>query len=138
MPSMSTYLAQALINWILRGQAAPTLPANLYFAAYTTDPTMADTGSEVSTTSTGYARVSLARATGSWDSPSSSGATQNAVVITFPVPTGNWGQVTHIGIRDASSGGNLLLRGALTSPKNVNNGDPAPSFAVGEVDWVIS
>jgi hypothetical protein len=38
--------------------------------------------------------------------------------------------VTHFGIWDASTSGNLLFCQALTTAKTVNNGDPAPAFAI--------
>jgi hypothetical protein len=38
---------------------------------------------------------------------------------------------------DASSSGNLLFRTALTTPKTVNNGDAAPSFAAGALTFTI-
>jgi hypothetical protein len=39
--------------------------------------------------------------------------------------------VTHIGVFDAASAGNLWMWGALTVSKTINNGDAAPSFAAG-------
>jgi hypothetical protein len=66
------------------------------------------------------------------------GATQNPGAITFPAPTANWGVVTHIGIFDAASGGNLLFHGALTASKTINNLDPAPSFAIGDLDITLA
>jgi len=57
------------------------------------------------------------------------GVTSNNGSITFPSPSASWGTVTHFGIWDASTGGNLLFHGALTTSKTINNGDAAPSFA---------
>lgn len=51
------------------------------------------------------------------------GVTSNSVDITFTQATASWGTVTHFGILDASSGGNLLYHGALTTAKTVDNGD---------------
>ena len=56
------------------------------------------------------------------------GQTSNAATITFPAPSASWGSIVAIGIFDASTGGNLLLWGPLTTAKTVNNGDPAPTF----------
>ena len=58
-----------------------------------------------------------------------SGAGSNNGTITFPAPTANWGVVTHVGVYDATTAGNLLFFGALTTNKTVNSGDAAPSFA---------
>jgi hypothetical protein len=62
-------------------------------------------------------------------SSGSSGTTSNNAAITFPAPTANWGVVSHFGVYDATSGGNLLFWGALTVSKTINNGDASPSFA---------
>ena len=59
------------------------------------------------------------------------GTTSNNAAVTFPAPTANWGSVSYFGIYDASTAGNLLFCAALTTAKTINNGDAAPSFAIG-------
>jgi hypothetical protein len=59
------------------------------------------------------------------------GSTNNLVAITYPAPTANWGTVNAVSLEDAASAGNELVYSALTTPKTVNNGDAAPSFAIG-------
>ena len=54
----------------------------------------------------------------------------NDGAVTFPAATASWGTVTHFGVFDASSTGNLLYWGALTTSKTIGSGDTA-SFAVG-------
>lgn len=110
----SNYLENAMINAVLRNTTY-TSPATVYLALYTTDPTEADTGTEVSGGS--YARQSVA-----FSAPSD-GATSNSGDITFPTATANWGTITHVGLRDASSGGNLLYYAALAASKTVNSND---------------
>ena len=56
----------------------------------------------------------------------SSGTTTaaNVQAIPFAQATANYNaQVTHIGVYDALTGGNLLFHGALTVPKTVTTGD---------------
>lgn len=136
---MSNYLENKLIDHLFRG-IAYTPPATLEFALFTAAPNDAGGGTEVSGGS--YARVAIAasttnfaatNATGSTTSPSSgtSGTTSNNVLITFPVPTANWGVATHMAVFDAHTGGNMLHWGALATPKTINKGDAAPSFAAG-------
>jgi hypothetical protein len=84
-------------------------------ALYTTDPTDADTGTEVSGGS--YARQAV-----TFGSPSN-GVSTNSASVTFPTATGNWGTITHIGIRDASTAGNLLYHTPLDTSKTVNTSD---------------
>ncbi len=43
--------------------------------------------------------------------------------------TADWGTITHFGIFDASSGGNLLFHGALTESRTVNSGGQAKFLA---------
>ena len=135
--ALSDYLENKLVDHVWRGTAY-TAPANTYVALYTSACSDAAGGTEVSTTSTGYARVAVSSATTSWNgthgtttgaSSGTSGTISNAASITFGAPTANWGSITNWGILDASTGGNLLICAALTTPKTVNNGDAAPSFA---------
>lgn len=114
MASLSNY-AEDKLNDHLLGTTAFTMPATVYLALYTTDPTDADTGTEVS--GGAYARQTIAF------SASSGGAASNSADVTFPVATANWGIVTHIGLRDASTGGNLLAHGALSTSKQIDTDD---------------
>lgn len=123
------FLENAILDHVFRGVAMPTL-TDIWVALFTAAPGEAGGGTEVSTTGTAYARVLVARAGASWDAPSA-GATANAIVITFPSPTADWGVVTHMAFVDAATAGNILYYEALTTPRTVNNGDVAPSFAIG-------
>lgn len=114
MAEMSNYLENALINATLRNTSY-TSPATVYVALYTTDPTDADTGTEVS--GNGYARQSV-----TFGAPSN-GASTNSGAVEFPQATGSWGTVAYIGLRDASSGGNLLYHSPLDASKTIATGD---------------
>lgn len=132
MSAMSDYLEVELRKHIFR-TGSFTKPTGLYIALLTAAPSDAGGGTEV--TGGSYARVNLAPGDANWTAPDSTGGlTDNAVAITFPTPTANWGSITHFAIFDAASAGNMLFWGALTTPKTVNNGDPAPSFPVGALD----
>ena len=114
MAEMSNYLEAALINATLRNTSY-TSPSVVYVGLYTSDPTDANTGTEVSGGS--YARQSI-----TFGAPSS-GTSTNSAAIEFPAATANWGVVTHVGIRDALTSGNLLYHTALDASKTINNGD---------------
>ena len=124
--NISNYLENEILDHTL-GTASYTMPTTVYIALYTSDPTDADSGSEVSGGS--YARQSAA-----FD-VAAAGATQNSADITFPQATADWGTVTHIGIRDAATIGNLLWHGPLSQSKTVNNGD---TFKINAGDLDIS
>lgn len=124
MADLSNDLETKLINQVLRNTAY-TRPTTVYAALYTSDPTDADVGTEV--TGGSYARQSVA-----FDAPSD-GTTDNTSDVTFPTATAAWGTVTHVGLRDASSGGNLLFHSPLADSRVVNNGDTF-KFNAGDLD----
>jgi hypothetical protein len=140
----SDYLENKIIDHLFR-TASFTKPSALYVALFTAAPSDAAGGTEVS--GGGYARVNLAPLDTNWKatqggtsgvSSGTGGATANAVAITFPAPSANWGTVTHFGIFDASSGGNLLIWDVLTASRTILSGDPAPSFAVDQLTITVS
>jgi hypothetical protein len=114
MAEMGNYLENALINAVLRNTSY-TSPTTTYLAVYTSDPTDADTGTEV--TGGSYARQEI-----TFGSPSN-GVTTNSAAIEFPQATASWGTVTHVAIRDALTSGNLLFHTPLDTSKTINNGD---------------
>lgn len=113
----SVHLAQALIGFILRGQAFT--PPSRYLALYDADPTAADiTANEID--AAWYAR----QAVSSWDAPTGTGvSTANSGTFTFPAVTGASVTVTHWGLKDASTAGNLLISKALPSSEVLSVGD---------------
>jgi len=116
MAEFSNYLENALINAVLRNTSY-TSPATVYVSLYTSDPTDADSGTEVSTSGTGYARTAV-----TFGAPSN-GVSTNSADVTFPTATASWGTVTHIGIHDASTSGNLLFHTPLDTSKTIDSGD---------------
>lgn len=90
-------------------------PQDIYVALYTGAPSDAGGGTEVSGGS--YARQLAGL------SAAAAGATSNAGDITFPTATASWGTITHVGLFDAVSGGNLMMWSALDDSKAVGNGD---------------
>lgn len=141
----SDYMENMLIDAIFRGQTF-TAPIALYAALFTAPGTDAGGGTEVAGGS--YARVAVPKTLAGWAgtqgagttvaSTGTGGATSNNGVVTFPTPTAAWGSITHFAVYDAVSGGNLIVpTTALTTPKTVNNGDPAPSFAIGALTFSL-
>ena len=116
MAEMSNYLENALINATLRNTSY-TSPTTVYVGLFTTDPTDAGTGTEVSGGS--YARTAVSFATAS----GTSGNVLNDADVTFPTATASWGVVGWIGINDAATSGNLLYHTALDTSKTIDSGD---------------
>ena len=113
---MSNYLENALINATLRNTSY-TSPTTVYVSLWTSNPTDAGSGTEVSTSGTSYARTAV-----TFGAPSDGASTNNADV-TFPTATASWGTVGWIGINDALSSGNLLYHTALDTAKAIDSGD---------------
>jgi hypothetical protein len=114
MAEMSNYLENALINATLRNTSY-TSPAAVYIGLYTSDPTDANTGTEVSGGS--YTRTAV-----TMGAPSN-GVSTNTAAVEFPQASGTWGTVGWIGILDATSSGNLLYHTALDTSKTISSGD---------------
>jgi hypothetical protein len=114
MAEFSNYLEDALINATLRNTTF-TSPSVVYLGLYTSDPTDANTGTQVSGGS--YARQAV-----TFGAPSN-GVTTNSAAIEFPQATASWGTVTHIGILDALTSGNLLYHTPLDTAKTIDSGD---------------
>lgn len=135
MASMSNYLENKLADHVFR-TASYTPPTTLYYALYTAAPSDSGGGTEVS--GGAYARAAVTRGDaqfkgthGSTSGASSGtgGVISNAGEVAFPTPSGaNWGLITHWGVFDDPTAGNLLFHGVLGTSKTVNNGDAAPKF----------
>ncbi len=126
MSNASDYL-EPIINDIITGRRpVPSASAsNRWISLHTASPTDTGTGTEVSGGS--YARTQITNTTGpTYSFPAGSGtggAVTNNATITFPTATGSWGTVTHWAIWDASTAGNMLVWGALTSSIAPVNGN---------------
>jgi len=121
--SKSDYMENKLLDHIF-GKGNYT-PPTIYVALFTSAPTDAGGGTEVSGGS--YARVQTAAS--DWDA-ASGGSTANANKITFPEATASWGTVVAFALFDASTAGNMLYWADLTANKTIDSGDTA-EFAVG-------
>ena len=145
MAALSNYLENQIIDWIMRGQSYSP-PGNLYIALYTTAPTAAGGGVEVSGGS--YARVAVASNLANWAgtqgaatttaSTGTSGLTSNNSAVTYPTPTAAWGTLVAFGVFDASTGGNMLFFASLTTAKTINNGDSPPIFQSAQLTFSLS
>jgi hypothetical protein len=116
MAEMSNFLENALINATLRNTTYTSV-ATVYVSLWTSDPTDAGSGTEVSTSGTSYARTAV-----TFGAPSD-GASTNSADVTFPTATASWGTVGWIGINDAATSGNLLYHTALDTAKAIDSGD---------------
>ena len=113
--SFSNYLETEILDHIFGGNAY-TAPATLYVALFTSNPDEDGSGTEVSTSGTAYSRQTATfTVTGN--------EATNDSAIEYSTATANFGTVSHVGIMDASTGGNLLAYAALTTSKVIETGD---------------
>lgn len=142
---MTNYLENKLIDHLFRG-VPYTAPAGLYAALFTGAPSDAGGGTEAS--GAGYGRVNVAPSATAWaatDAPGStaaasggtSGTTSNNGPVNFPTPSGSWGLITHVGIYDQATGGNLLFYGAVGTPRTVSDAGTPASFPAAALSYQI-
>lgn len=130
MAALSDHAEKLLLDWLMTSGTA-TRPTAWYVALYTAAPS--DSGGGTELTGNGYSRQSVA-----FDAATSpGGTTSNSGDVTFTASGGDWGTVTHIGIHDASSGGQLLWHGAMTTSKTIADGDTL-QFSTGNIDLTIA
>lgn len=114
MAEFSNYLENKILDHVLKN-VSYTSPTTAYVGLFTSDPTDAGSGTECSGGS--YARQVLSVTT------ASGGITTSSADINFPQASSNWGTISHIGILDALTSGNLLMHTPLTTSKTIETGD---------------
>lgn len=111
--SFSNTFETRVLTWVFTNSSA-TRPTAWFVALYTGAPNDAGGGTEVS--GGAYARQAVTFSV-SGDTATNTGA------IEYPTATAGYGTVTHVGIFDASTGGNLIAYAALTASKTIETGD---------------
>lgn len=139
MSAMSDYLENKLVDHLFRAQTL-SAPVTLYIGLLTAAPSDSGGGTEVS--GNNYSRVAVTSSLANWAGTQSAGSTvassgtggqtSNNSSITFATPSGTWGTVSHFGIYDAATTGNLLFHGSLSIAKTINQGDTV-SFPAGSL-----
>lgn len=104
------YLDNNVLNVALRGIPF-TPPATIYVALYTVAPGVGGGGTEVA--GGAYARQLVTMTV------PASGQCSNTADILFPVASLSWGTIVSFALLDASSGGNMLYFGNLSTPRLV-------------------
>ncbi len=130
MAALSDYAEKLVLDYLMTSGTA-TRPTDWYVALYTAAPSDSGGGTEVS--GSGYAREAATFAAAS----TPGGTTSNTNTIAFTAVGGSWGTITHIGIFDAVTGGNLLWHGGLAASKTVGDGDTI-EFAIGNLNLTVA
>jgi hypothetical protein len=103
---------------------------SFYIALFTADPTDAGTQTNEATY-TGYARKAIGRTTSDWTV--SGDTVDNDSAISFDPCTAGSDTVTHLGIMDASTSGNMIIHGALSASLAISAGI-TPNIPAGDLD----
>jgi hypothetical protein len=107
---MSNYFANLLEDQWFGKNATPTIPTNWYVCLFSTTPGLADSGG-VELTGSGYARLTIPNTTSYFSA--ASGRVKVGSGGSYPLAwftaSGTLGPVVASGVRDASTGGNLIL-----------------------------
>lgn len=107
---------------LLFTQASYTPPTNWYLGLFLSDPDEDGNATEVSFSSTGYARKELPRNTSHFTT-ATTGAITLAAIQSFPDAEADWGTVRGWGLFTASTGGLPKWKGLLTTPQAILSGD---------------
>lgn len=113
--SFSNTFETRVLTWVFTTDGA-TRPTAWYVALFTSNPDEDASGTEVSTSGTAYARQSATFTV-------SGNEATNSAAVEFPTATASYGTVTHVGVFDAASAGNLIAYAALTTSKAIDTGD---------------
>lgn len=130
MAALSNHLEKLLLDWSMTAGTAAR-PSAWFLALYTAAPSDSGGGTEVS--AGGYERQAIAF--GAAATPG--GTTDNTAAVEYTASGAAYGTVTHIGIFDASTSGNLLWHGAMTASRTIGDGDTL-SFAIGDVELTLA
>ena len=112
--SFTNFLETEILDHVFAG-AAYTAPSTLYIGLFTAISD-GEAGSVTEVSGDAYARQTMAFTT-------SGATTSNNAAVEFPTATGSWGTITHVGIFDASTSGNLMVYATLTASKAITTGD---------------
>lgn len=124
--SFSNTFENRVLTWVFTASAA-TRPTSWHVALFTSNPDEDGSGTEVS--GGDYARQSATFAV-------TGNAATNTAALEYPVATAAYGTVTHVGVYDASTSGNLIAYAALAASKAIDTGDVL-RIPLGELDITL-
>lgn len=112
--AFTNYLENKIMAYVFSGTAFSSPSASLYIGLFTAAPGEGGGGTEVS--GNGYNRKIVSLTT-------TNNASTNGSAVEFDAATASWGTITYVAIFDASTSGNMLAYGELTTSKTIGTGD---------------
>ncbi len=128
--ALTRHAESKILGLFYKGSQHVTLN-KVYVGLYTTEITQEGEGVEVVTTDTGYKRQQVTFGDVTVDEEGYS-VVSNTSVVDFGTATGDYGTVTHMGVFEAETGGNMLSYSECEKPKTILNGDSL-RFSVGQL-----
>lgn len=114
--SFTDFTEDLVLNWLLTTNTA-TRPTQWYVGLFTTATGETGGGTEVS--GGAYVREAVSFNV-SGTNPTKA---ENTAAVEFPTATANWGTITHIGLFNAASSGQMLVHAPLDVSKIIDEGD---------------
>lgn len=127
MSGFSDYLEGLIVDYVA-GQSPPAA-ATAYLALFANSPTDANTGTEITTVLRPAGRVAISFGAKTVDGTRTIRRNDQEISFGNAAASGN---VTHVGVFNAASGGNLLMWGAMAPARQYATGDPI-FFPVGRL-----
>lgn len=136
MSAITRKFGAHVVNNIFRNESN-IKNTELYVALYTSAPDKTGGGTEVS--GGGYSRAAVPCTSAKWVETAGGGSesaeTSNRGDVIFPIPTEDWGLVTHFALHSAQTGNdNMMFFGEIVVPADIKGGDGAPKFQDGSID----
>ena len=110
----TTYFLNCASGNLFGTKKSPAIPTKYFIGLSTTAPNVSGANVNEPPISAGYARIELTML-----SEPNAGVVTNNQAINFNESTASWGTITHFVIYDSGIGGNLLMYGALSTPRVV-------------------
>lgn len=126
--SATSYFENVVLDAILGDDRGANTPDIVYVGLFTSAPDDGGDGDEVPVPGTGYTRVGVTNNSTNWPM-ATAGQKSNGTKIQFPLAVSSWGDITHFGVFDDATDGNLLVYGEVATPTTPDVGN-APFFAV--------
>jgi hypothetical protein len=121
MSAASNYLENKVLDHVL--SVSPyAQPGSLYVGLFTNTSGNAAANLEEGTLTDEVSGGSYGRQSATF-SAASGGSASTSATLTFPAATANWGTITHVAVLDASTSGNVLFWGQVTTSKTIETGD---------------
>lgn len=132
MSAASNYLENTILDYVF-SNAVYTPTDNVYVGLFTNTSGNAAANLEAGTLTDEVSGGSYARKVATFGA-AVNGTAAIDTTVTFDPATADWGTITHVAILDASTAGNVLFWGAVTTAKEILSGDTfqitAPNLSV--------